>query len=124
MTKTTDYDWLGAVKLGLIGGAVAILLCLVGMVTEFHAEYIIRSTLSLGQTFLLIIILVIGYAAASRSNRSEWPYILISGIIAGLLTGGLLSALVLLGRAINLRAVFVNASPALYEILTLNQEGG
>jgi branched-chain amino acid transport system permease protein len=123
MTKKTDFDLLGAIKMGLIGGAVAILLCLVGMVTEFHAEYIIRSTLSLGQAFLIIIVLVIGYLAASRSNHSEWPYILISGTMAGLLTGALLSGLVLLGRLINLRAVFVNASPALYDILTFGQEG-
>jgi branched-chain amino acid transport system permease protein len=124
MIKNSDFDWLNAVKIGLIGGAVAILLCLVGMVTEFHGQYILRSTLSLGQTFLLIITLVIGYVAAARSNRSEPAYILISGTVAGLLTGGLLSALILLGRVLDLRNVFVNASPDLYEILTLGQEGG
>lgn len=124
MIEKSNFDWLSAVKMGLIGGAIAVLLCMVGMVAEFHAEYIIRGTLSLGQTLLIIVVLAISYLAASRSGSHRPRYIVGSGMLAGLVTGGLVHYLILLGRSITLRDVFPNASPDLFNILTFGQESG
>ncbi len=122
MTKISHVNWTKIVQTGLIGGAVAILLCLVGMVEAFSKRDIIAGVISLGQILLVIITFTIGYTAAKRSGGHDWRINLASGIIAGLLVGGLLAGLVLLSKGINLRAVLVNASPALFKILTFNQK--
>jgi len=49
---------------------------------------------------------------------------LIAGLLAGLFTGILIALLVIFGNQVNLRAVFLNASPALYDLLTLKKGMG
>jgi branched-chain amino acid transport system permease protein len=45
----------------------------------------------------------------------------LSGLIAGALTGAALTALVLIGSVVDLRKIFVTASPVLYSLLTLGK---
>jgi len=47
---------------------------------------------------------------------------LLNSLISGALNGGSLTLLVILGNLVNLRSIFVNASPGLYHILTFGQE--
>ncbi|HXV42124.1 MAG TPA: hypothetical protein VEC96_03610, partial [Anaerolineae bacterium] len=121
MTEKFQFNLLKVIQIGLIGGAVAVLVSLVGMVEAFHKRDIIAGVITMGQTLLLAIGLTISYAAASRLGGHDWRAKLVSGTLAGLVTASLLVGLVLLGQVINLRAVLVNASPALFKILTFNQ---
>jgi branched-chain amino acid transport system permease protein len=109
--------WGAAVRVGLLGGVVAIFLCLVGIVPVFHARPLIKDVISLGQTAVVLALLGTGLVAARtaevRSRLSVLP-----GALAGSIAGAGLTALVILGEFINVRAVFLNASPLLYEILT------
>jgi branched-chain amino acid transport system permease protein len=109
-----------ALRTGLAGGAVALLVCLVGMVEAFSDREIIAGVLSLGQTLLLIIFFGTGYAAAKGDERTKLsPGVRIGqGALAGLVAAAILCGLVIVGGAVNLRAMFIHASPALYEILT------
>jgi branched-chain amino acid transport system permease protein len=109
--------WGAAVRVGLLGGVVAIFLCLVGIVPVFHARPLIKDVISLGQTAVVLALLGTGLVAARtaevRSGLSALP-----GALAGSIAGAGLTALVILGEFINIRAVFLNASPLLYDILT------
>ncbi|MBE7473820.1 MAG: leucine/isoleucine/valine transporter permease subunit [Anaerolineae bacterium] len=122
MTEKSQVNWTKIIQIGLIGGAVAILLCLVGMVEAFSKRDIIAGVISLGQILLVIIVFTIGYTGAKRASSRDWRISLVSGIIAGLLVGSLIAGLVLLSKGINLRPVLVNASPALFKILTFDQK--
>ena len=115
------FDWRQAVKIGLVGGVIGVLLSLIGMVETFHQRHIISGVITMGQTLLLLVVMFISYLAARRTTRPGPFWALASSLIAGLMVGVLLALLVIVGSLINLRAVLINASPTLYEILTFKQ---
>jgi branched-chain amino acid transport system permease protein len=110
------------IRLGLIGGACLVLLSLIGMVEAFNQREIISEVISMGQTLLLFTAVFIGYLAAQRARERGQGQVFAAGLSAGLIMAGMLVLLVLLGHAINMRQVFINASPALFQILTFQQE--
>jgi branched-chain amino acid transport system permease protein len=116
--------WQQGIKIGLVGGIVEILLALVGMVEAFSRRYIISDVISMGQTLLLVVAMFTGYLAAKRAARSEPLRILVNSLVSGLMVGGLMSLLVMVGSTVRLRAVFINASPGLYNLLTFHQGVG
>ncbi|MFA5874394.1 MAG: hypothetical protein WC832_10550 [Anaerolineales bacterium] len=109
--------WVEAIRSGLIGGAVALLLCLVGIVVALGQKMIISGVISMGQIFVIAPILIFAYATARRAATKTVDTLLL-GAVAGLSSGAILAALIGLGQVINLRAMFVNASPDLYKLLT------
>lgn len=118
-------DWWSPIKTGLLGGTVAIFLSLVGILTSLANRMIITDLLSLGQVILLGVYILFGYQAAQRAAaglvKTPVAWCLASGAIAGLITSAMLSALVVIGPAIDLRRIFINASPELYDLLTLGR---
>ncbi|GAB4539635.1 MAG: hypothetical protein Kow0063_28620 [Anaerolineae bacterium] len=120
----THFNWWSSAKIGLLGGAVAIFIALTGMVEVSSNRFVILGILSLGQTLLLIVIVFAGSLAVRQMRAGyEGPpprsRVIINSALVGLLTSALLVGLVIVGGLINLRAVFVNASPGLYNLLTL-----
>ncbi len=108
-------------KIGLIGGIVAVLLSLIGMVEVFSQRHIISNVVSMGHTLLLLVAVFMGYLAAKRTTRAGPLWVRVNSFMTGLMVGGLLALLVIAGSLINLRKVFINASPLLYELLTFKQ---
>jgi branched-chain amino acid transport system permease protein len=113
--------WKGAIQSGLIGGAIAVLLSLVGMVATFGERNIVSGWFTMGQVLFLAPILILAYGAVRKISPQPVGTTLLVGAISGLVGSGLLAILVLLGRTINLRVMFANAAPELYEILTFGQ---
>jgi branched-chain amino acid transport system permease protein len=109
-------------KIGLIGGIVAVLLSLIGMVEAFSQRDIISNVVSMGHTLLFLVPVFMGYLAAKRTTRTEPLWGIVNSLVTGLIVGGSLALLVIVGSLINLRKVFVNAMPLLYELLTFKQE--
>ncbi len=114
--------WGGVVRAGLLGAAVAIYLCLVGIVPTFGERSLIDDVVTLGQAFVLLTALAVGYFAALRVPQDEGGQrslrMLLGGTIAGAITGFALTVLVILGSVVDLRAVAQPASPQLYDLLT------
>ena len=110
-----------AIKIGLIGGVVEIFLSLIGMIEAFNQRDIISHIISMGHMLLLLVVLFMGYLAAKRTSRPKPWWVLINSLISGLIVAGGLALLVLVGGMINLRKVFINASPLLYQLLTFDQ---
>ncbi len=115
-----------AVQTGLLGGVIAIFLCLIGMVETFSKRDVIEKIITLGDFILLATFVSTGYITARKTSNLEEQKQpiknLITGILAGLITGLLMVIFVWLGTQINLRSVFLNASPTLYELLQFRQE--
>jgi branched-chain amino acid transport system permease protein len=111
--------WRHTVNIGLIGALTAVLLSLIGMVETFNKRDIIYQVVSMGHTLLLFLTVFFGYLAAKKINRRQVATALGSAVLTGLMTATGLALLVAIGKLINLRAVFINASPVLYQILTL-----
>jgi branched-chain amino acid transport system permease protein len=112
-----------AIRTGLLGGLVTLLICLIGIIEVSTVRAVIYPFLSLGDTLLLLAyalfcsMAVQRMLAASRGKLPR-PWVIGSGALAGLLISAFLAALVLVGNSINLRTVFIRASPELYALLT------
>lgn len=112
-----DHRNLGAaIRTGLIWGGIGVFLSLVGMIEVFAKREIILGVVSLGHTLLLLTILAAGYQAALRGPGGGAAPTVLRGILAGGAAGVVGSAFITLGTAVNLRAMFVSASPDLFLI--------
>ncbi len=118
MAGKSVFEWREALRIGLLAGVVAVFLALVGMVEAFSKRDIIGGVLSMGHTLFLSTSLLAGYLVMRRLRSGARLQAVLSGALAGLVNSALLGVLVLIGSAINLRAVLINATPGLYELLT------
>lgn len=109
--------WSQGLRTGILWGGVAVFVSLVGMVEALAARQVVVDVISLGHSLLVLAGLGAGYHAARGAAAPV--AVLGRGLLAGLVTGAMVFGLVLLGSAVNLRAMFVSASPALYEVLSL-----
>jgi hypothetical protein len=109
--------WRNVIRIGLLGGTVAIYLCLVGIVPVFHERQLIAGVISLGQVALFLSMAIPGAVAAWKATSLRDA--LLAGGAAGLITGLFVTGLVVIGSVVDLRAAFLNASPELYSMLTM-----
>jgi branched-chain amino acid transport system permease protein len=106
-----------ATKLGIYGGLAAVLVALVGMVDAFAKTFIIADLLTMSQVLLMALAFGTAYMAAMRMRRTRPGMAAAAGMIAGAMTGLLLGLLGLIIEPLNLREIFVNATPALVKDL-------
>ena len=118
MRSTARSELLSTLRLGLFCGIAAVLLSLIGLVEAFDKRDIIAGVISLGQTWLVVIIALGGYLAAQKQALPGQATRLMHGALAGAVPGLMLGLLIAVGRVVNLRAVLVSASPTLYQILS------
>lgn len=110
-----------SMRAALIGGSASLLLALVGMVESFHKRLVISGWFSVGQVLFLLPIWYAVFTALRRFQGENRKNMLLAAFLAGAVGSIPLVLLLLLGSVVNLRAVFVNASPTLYKILGFNQ---
>ena len=124
MNKQLRLTFGKAVRTGLIGGIVAVFLCLVGIVEIFGKRSLIEDLISLGHVFLFLSLLATGFVTASRKS-DQAPlgrlWLSLAGTTSGAVAGIVLALFMLLGSVINIRAMFIHASPDLYKILSLGR---
>jgi len=118
---SNESIWKHAFKQGLIGGVVVVLVSLIGMVEAFSNRDIIEATVTMGHTLVLIIAIFITYLAVGKAQTPKT--LLGAAALTGLVMGTLVALLVILGGGVNLRTVFINASPKLFALLRLGVEG-
>ncbi len=124
MMKKENFAW-SAIRIGLLGGAIGLFLCLVGMVEIFSKRDVVEKVITLGQFILLATAVSMGYIASRRTSslfEQNKPLAnLTAGLLAGVFTGGVLALFVILGNQVNFRAVFLNATTPLYDLLTFKR---
>jgi branched-chain amino acid transport system permease protein len=112
-------EWQRAIKIGAVAGAVLVYLALIGIIEEFDNRYIVAGYVTVGNVLWLGPLVAAGYRASAGVKSPVRALNL--GAVAGVVASLALAALVLVGEAVELRAMFVNATPALYEILTFGR---
>jgi branched-chain amino acid transport system permease protein len=124
MIKKENLIWT-AIRTGLLGGVIAIFLCLIGMVEVFSKRDVVEHIITLGDFILLATAVSAGVIAARATSDTDKPKQplknLIAGALAGITTGLLIAAFIGLGQIVNLRSVFLSASPSLFALLTRKQ---
>ncbi len=121
MAHPDRSTWRQPLNSGLVAGIVSLLLALVGMAEAFEARDIIFELVPMGQLLLVLAPFVLAVSTARKAaDRSPLARLAV-GLLLGLVCGALLVAVRLIGEAVNLRTVFINASPTLYGILGFGQ---
>jgi branched-chain amino acid transport system permease protein len=119
-----------AIKAGLMGGGIAVYLCLVGIVPRFDEREVISGFLNLGRTMLILTFLATGYLAARPvkvlPGQPEPPAPkpgvgLTAGLVSGAIAGLIPAVFLLLADAITMRSVLVAVTARLLEILSFGQ---
>ena len=122
--SAVDQDWRHVLRWGLICGLALVGLCLVGMPVELDKRAIIERHLSLGYLFVLMVPIGVGWVSSTLvalegvENRRQGLYDLVTGLVVGLIGGGVLSLLMVGLDVWNLRDPLVNWSPQLFRFLT------
>ena len=119
-----------AVRWGLIGGAAAVYLAMVGLIQRFQSRDVISGIIGLGSTLLLIVAVSFGYAAGKAepeaasdggSGAHGGAGVMRAGAVAGALTGAVTAAFLLFASVVRLQSVFISASDALLDTLAFGQ---
>lgn len=124
--ETNTVDWRYLIRVGLIAGAVALYTSAIGMVALFSSRSLISGVLNLGQMALFTATILVGYNVG-RKRAPNAAAVLRDGAIVGAVSAVPLFLLLfvlqlLTAQEINYRAMFVNLSPALINLLTFEQE--
>jgi branched-chain amino acid transport system permease protein len=117
MKTETPSIWKNAFTNGVISGLVCLLVMLVGLVEAFGDAYIIIGVITLGDVILLTPVIMLTYMALRNSSSLSKATQAGVSVVIGAVSGVIITLLVLLGTAVDLRPMFVNASPSLFEIV-------
>lgn len=123
-TPQIQSPWKPAIQAGLLGGVIGVLLSLVGMVVAFSGRWIINGVFTMGQVIFLAPILFMAYSVIRRTTPQTNRTVILTGLLAGVAGGVVLAALLVIGNSISLQVMFLNASPALYGVLTFGKGFG
>ncbi|MCB0193862.1 MAG: hypothetical protein KDJ65_18070 [Anaerolineae bacterium] len=116
-------NWKQIGQYGFIMGIAIWYVCLVGMVETFDSRGIIDGTLfTLGRALLVVISLGLGYVTAMKVSDGNFGMGVMGSLISGVIGAVMTVVLVLAIEPLNMRAMFVNASTSLIEILTFEME--
>ena len=111
--------WLkAALQWGLIGGLIAVAIAVQGIFLAFSTRAIVGGIISTGVALLLLTFFVAGYVAIRSCGATDFKHVFAVGALAGLLASALVVALVLVGEAIDLGNMMINATEGLYDLLT------
>ncbi|MBM3469808.1 MAG: leucine/isoleucine/valine transporter permease subunit [Armatimonadetes bacterium] len=113
--------WIAAAQKGLIWGGVAVFLALVGMVETFAGRQIVVGVISLGLALPVLTAVVAGYQGAQGHPGGAPGAFLARGALGGAAVGTVVSGLVVLGTFVNMRSMFVSASPTMFETLSFGR---
>lgn len=111
-------DWRRTLRIGLLGGAIALYVCLVGMVEVFDARALVTGVITLGQTSMVLAGVGAAYLAI-RGQSFDRTRAVAVGLVAGAVTGAFPAVLVVVSGVVNLRAMFLHASLGTTDVLTL-----
>ena len=111
---------------GWLAGILVVLLALVGMVVSFSQRGFISGVMSEGQLLIFLTVALIGFVAGKKMERQSVLKVALWGGIIGFVAGLSLIVLVLLIgiKPLNLRSMFLNASPQLVKVLTFGKGQG
>ncbi|OGO58938.1 MAG: hypothetical protein A2029_01140, partial [Chloroflexi bacterium RBG_19FT_COMBO_47_9] len=118
--KSESSYWVKAIQNGLIGGGIALLLSLIGLVLAFKTTYIIDGLFTMGHVFAFSAIIFEGFQSVRKAPSQNTFTLLTIGGLTGILGGAVLVIAIAIQQLVNLRSVLINFSPDLIKLLTFN----
>jgi branched-chain amino acid transport system permease protein len=118
MKNDLAFPWKPALSTGLIAGGIAILVSLVGLVESFSDSYIIQGLISVGEIILYIPLILLVFSSIRKISSASFGTKAAFSALMGATMGVMLSLLVFIGSTTNIREMFINASPTLFNLLT------
>ncbi|MGE5262852.1 MAG: branched-chain amino acid ABC transporter permease [Acidobacteriota bacterium] len=109
------------IRIGLLGGIVAVFIALTGMMQAFSVRDIISGVVTMSQILLLITFFGTAYVVVSRRGSQLAALTIATGLVAGFLASLLVVLLVAIGQVIGLGNMFISATPQMYDLLTFKQ---
>lgn len=113
-----------ALRMGLIGGLVALAVSAIGMAELFAQRALVAQVITLGHLMVFAAPAFAGYLAADAEGNDSWAACLLRGSIAGIVSAIPLLIMIGLSQAFDIREYLVNVSPALVELLTFGRGVG
>lgn len=113
-----SFPWKLALSAGATAGGIAILVSLVGLVEAFSDSYIIQGTITVGELILYFPLILLVYTSIRKITLPSLGTKVAFSAMIGVIMGLMLSILVIIGTTTNIREMFINASPALFNLLT------
>src|SRR4030065_378234 len=113
-----ERRWRQTVRTGLLWGAAAVFIALVGLVEALQQRQIITGGCSGGHLLLLVGALGAGISAARKHAGTGTVRQLAAAALAGAIRGWLPAILVALSTVVNLRSMLVGATPQLFAVLS------
>jgi len=118
MKNDLSFPWKLALSAGATAGGIAILVSLVGLVEAFSDSYIIQGTITVGELILYFPLILLVYTSIRKITLPSLGRKVAFSAMIGVIMGLMLSILVIIGTTTNIREMFINASPALFNLLT------
>ena len=118
MKNDLAFPWKLGLSAGSIAGGIALLVSLVGLVELFSDSYIIQGLISVGEIILYIPLILLVFSSIQKISSTSLGAKLAFSALMGVIMGVMLSLLVIIGSTTNIREMFINASPALFNLLT------
>ena len=121
------YQWGKVARWGLFAGITFAFVCSIGAVERLSDRYVIDPILNMGYAAILWIPLAFGFIASRKPRLEGMPEPVndrtnvIAGAIAGLIGGVIGAGYLVLINAVDMRDVFRNISPALFDLLTFGR---
>ncbi len=112
------------VLVGLLCGAIAVYAAAVGLLAAMQGRWIIVGIANLSQVALLALGLAAGAKACGEGEAGSRWQVCLHGIVAGIVYGAVLAALLLVLTLFSWRSVFINFSPDLRQLLAFHQTSG
>jgi len=91
------------------------------MVEAFSKRFIVANAFTMGQVLFMAPVLLLSYTGIRRIAAQSAIISALASMLSGLLGGAVLGILLVIGDAINIRAMFRNASPVLFQELAFHQ---
>jgi ABC-type branched-subunit amino acid transport system permease subunit len=123
---TGELDMRRILTQGLLAGLTGVFVAIIGMVESFSERSVVDPVIDLGYLALVWLPTVFGYQATYRATLEgmETPrtgvHNVIGGAITGLVSGLVMGLLLLLIDNAELRDIFPNVTPGLFELLTFD----
>lgn len=105
-------------KCGAIGGGTVAALCVFGLINQFMERWIIENLLSLAHATFIGMMLTVGALICMRSPKLGVAGRIFNGFLVGVVSGAILSVLILIMATFDVRNMFVSLSPKLLAFLT------
>lgn len=118
MKNDLSFPWKLALSAGATAGIISILVSLVGLVESFSDSYVIQGLISVGEIILYVPLVLLVFSTFRKLSSTSLGTKFAFSALMGVIMGVMLSLLVLIGSTTNIREMFINASPALFDLLT------